>query len=257
MSEQIARFKPGSNVPGFADTAVVGGHFVKILGDKTTHGDYKVGHCTAGAQAFGVAEYDSAAATEPATSVERRVNVVRRGAVARVVSGAAVTAGDIVKSDSTGRAVTLSGSSTADATAAALDTGVVGSNNALTYTARDAGFAGNGISVQLKDPAGNSQALSVTVNGNDIVVNLETNGGGAITSTATLVAAAIAASAAANSLVSVANKGASSGAGVVAAVAATNLTGGTDPGEAGSAHALGQALMTCDGADDIIEVDLF
>jgi hypothetical protein len=109
MTEQIARFKPGANVPGFAVTAVVAGHFVKIVADKTSQGDYSIGHCGAGEQALGVAERDSAAATEPAHSVERRVNVVRRGAIARVLAGADITAGAAVKSDGTGLAIPQAG----------------------------------------------------------------------------------------------------------------------------------------------------
>lgn len=119
----------------------------------------------------------------------------------------------------------------AGAAAATIDTGVVGDNNALTWTAKDLGFAGNGISVALVDPAGNNQAIAVNVADNNISVSLATDGAGAITSTAANIITAIEANAAANALVSVANTGASTGAGVVAAVAATNLAGGKD-GEA-------------------------
>lgn len=109
MSEQIARYKPGGNVPAFAATAVLAGRFVKITGGKTAQGDYQIGHCGAGERAFGVAERDSAAATEPATSMERRVNVVRNGAIARVLCGVDVIAGAAVKSDANGKAIPQGG----------------------------------------------------------------------------------------------------------------------------------------------------
>lgn len=106
MAEMTARYKPGQEVTGFAGTAVIGGRFVKVTGAKTAQGDYPIAHAGAGQNAFGVAEYDSAPATQPATDQERRVNVIRRGAIARVTSGAAVAVGDRVASDASGRAVT-------------------------------------------------------------------------------------------------------------------------------------------------------
>lgn len=106
-------------------------------------------------------------------------------------------------------------------------TGVVGDNNAIRFTAKGYGVAGHDIRVQLKDPAGNDQTLAVDVVGKDIVVSLATGGAGAITSTAAQVQAAVEASAAA-SLVTVADEGASTGAGVVAVVAMGALAGGVD-----------------------------
>lgn len=113
MAEQVARYKPGANVPAFALTAVLAGRFVAISGPKSANGDYQVGLCGAGLQAFGVSEQDSAAATEPATSVERRVNVVRRGTIARVKAGADITVTTTavaVKSDASGQAIPQAGS---------------------------------------------------------------------------------------------------------------------------------------------------
>jgi hypothetical protein len=118
----------------------------------------------------------------------------------------------------------------AAAVAATLLTGVVATNNAIRFTAADPGADGNNISVQLKDPAAFNQALSVDVVGRDIIVSLATGADpGAITSTAAEVIAAIQASAA-DDLVDVANEGASTGAGVVAAVALTDLADGSDAG---------------------------
>ena len=122
----------------------------------------------------------------------------------------------------------ISAAAPAGSVAATLATGVVGNNNAITWTARDKGSVGNNYTVTMVDPPGNNAALGVVVNGNDITVNLATDGASAVTSTAAQVIAAIQASAAANALVTVANTGASTGAGVVTAVAQTHLADGDD-----------------------------
>jgi len=105
-----------------------------------------------------------------------------------------------------------------------LDTGVVGSNNALTWTALE---MASGITINLDNPSANSQALAVTVVGTDIVVSLATGPTGTITSTAADVLEAVLADADAAALVTVAHTGASTGAGVVAAVAESGLAGGS------------------------------
>jgi hypothetical protein len=114
----------------------------------------------------------------------------------------------------------------AAAVAASLATGVVANNNALTFTAKDAGVGGNNISLTIIDPAGNNGALSVDVVGRDINVTCATDGASAIASTAADIKAAVEASAAAD-LVTVAHTGASTGAALVVAVAKTDLAGGT------------------------------
>lgn len=111
---------------------------------------------------------------------------------------------------------------------ATLASGVVASNNAITFTSKLLGVLGNAISIKFVDPKANSAALSVSVSGQDITVNLATSAGGAITTTATLLMAAIAGNTAANALVSAASTGASTGAGVVAAQSMTYLSGGID-----------------------------
>lgn len=115
----------------------------------------------------------------------------------------------------------------AAAVAASLATGVVANNNAITFTAKEAGVAGNDISVTLIDPAGNNGALSVDVVGRDINVTCATDGASAIASTAAEIIAAVIASAAGD-LVTPTNTGASTGAALVVAVAKTDLAGGTD-----------------------------
>lgn len=116
----------------------------------------------------------------------------------------------------------------ADPAAATLTTGVVASHNAITFTADAEGTDGNDITVALVDPSGNNISLQVSCTGTAISVRLATDGSGVITSTATLVIAAVNAHQAASALVTAANAGASNGSGVVAAVAATALSGGKD-----------------------------
>lgn len=117
--------------------------------------------------------------------------------------------------------------SQAEVTASAA-TGVVASNNALTWTSNLDGVLGNKISIRLVNPNANSQALAVSVVDQAISVSLATNGSGAITTTAAQLKTAIEANAAADALVTLANTGASTGAGVVAALATTFLAGGVD-----------------------------
>lgn len=115
-----------------------------------------------------------------------------------------------------------------DKVAAKLVTGIVGSNNAILWTAKVPGAAGEAIKVQLLDPSANSQDLAVSVVGDTVVASLKTGSGGAIESTAAQVIAAVNAHLVAKTLVVAANSGASTGAGVVAAVAATALDNGAD-----------------------------
>ena len=104
-----------------------------------------------------------------------------------------------------------------DKVAAKLVTGIVGSNNAILWTAKVPGAAGETIKVQLLDPSANSQDLAVSVVGDTVVASLKTGSGGAIESTAAQVIAAVNAHLVAKTLVIAANSGASTGAGVVAA----------------------------------------
>jgi len=115
------------------------------------------------------------------------------------------------------------------AASAALLTGVIADNNALTWTAANAGIAGNNVSVYLKNPFANSAALSISVVGTVITVNLATDAGGVITSTAADVDTAIVADAGASALLTVADTGASTGVGVVTASSKQQfLAGGLD-----------------------------
>ena len=117
----------------------------------------------------------------------------------------------------------------APAAAASLTTGTAASNNGITFTAASKGKAGNNIRLFLKDPGGNSKALSVSVSGLVITLSLATNARGAVTSTAANVITALTGNAKASALVKAANSANSTGTGVVKAfVKQTALTGGKD-----------------------------
>lgn len=268
--ELVPRYMPGHRVSGFAFAPVLAGQFVKIAGDKlqidtpnvlsgetVMPGDYRIAACGAGERAFGVAERSTPGAGIDAVynpyAQDFRVTVARRLSIARVLAGAPVDAGFPVMSDAQGRAVPATGTGAA---AASTSTGVVASNNAITYTAKEAGEAGTGISVSQVNPGTVNAALAVSVNGEQITVSLATDGGGAITSTASQVIAAVAANGPASALVAAANQGASTGAGVVPAVAQTALVGGSDP-TSETPTILGQACSSVTQVGSIVEVDLF
>lgn len=252
----IGRYKPGNDVPVFANAQITGGHFVKITGaagaGDAPENAYPAQHCGSGQRAFGVAQDTSGPTTHDPTSQTRMVNT-QRGGVARLRAGAAVDALAEVMSGSDGRAITYVEGA---AGAASLNTGVVGSNNAITWTAREGGAEGNAITIAMVFSDANVADTTVDVDGTDIVVTLESNdtGSGTILATAADVIAAINEHDVASQLVSVDDTGASTGAGVVAAVAETNLAGGSGTGNTVS---LGQALTAAAEADDIIEVALF
>lgn len=251
MTVLEATYKPGVNVPGFAKTLVRAGRFVKIVDVKTSDGDYQVGECGLGERALGVSEVDSGPTTQSAHSVERRVNICRTGAIAKVVPGNSITAGDIVQSDAQGRAIPLDAE-----VAAELDTGVVGSNNAITWVAKDPGADSNLITITIVDPGGTTAALGIVVSGASITVNLA-RAASAISSTAAAVIAAIIADSGSNALVSVTNKGASTGLGLMTAVSVTNLAGGANSTPPGAGVALGQAVETKASDATFVEVALF
>jgi hypothetical protein len=101
---------------------------------------------------------------------------------------------------------------------------LTGANNDLVFTAQP-GTAGNLISVELVHPGLANQALGVSVSGPAITVNLGTDAGMAITSTAADVTAAIQGDAGANALVSVANAGGNDGTGLVESMPQRFLVG--------------------------------
>jgi len=108
---------------------------------------------------------------------------------------------------------------------AALTTALAGMNNDLVFTADAAGPAGNSIRVRYV-VAGNNTALSISVVGFDVTVNVATDGGGAAASTAAQVKTALDADAGAAALIDTANAPSNDGSGIVAALSYTNLAGG-------------------------------
>lgn len=110
---------------------------------------------------------------------------------------------------------------------ARLSTGVVANDNAILYTAKEAGVEGNAITVTHVDPPGNNASLTVAVVGTDITVSLATDGASAVTSKADAVVDAVNADTDAKELVAASSAvGDSNGTGTVAALAKTNLAGG-------------------------------
>jgi hypothetical protein len=110
MAEAIARFKPGVNVPGFCATAVLAGRFVKIVGDKTTDGDYQIGQCTVAGESRSASPRPTPP-RRPTRRLERRAARQRRpaGAIARVKPGGAIAAWGPVKTDASGQAIAQGG----------------------------------------------------------------------------------------------------------------------------------------------------
>lgn len=92
----------------------------------------------------------------------------------------------------------------------------------VTYTADTAGADGNNITITYVDPGAASQALSISVVGNNIIANLATDGSSIITSTQTEVRDAINGHGTASTMVT----GSGGDGTVVNAVSTTSLTGG-------------------------------
>lgn len=97
---------------------------------------------------------------------------------------------------------------------------------AVTYTAANAGPAGNKIRVAHVAPAEASTPISVAVDGKSIAVTLATDAEGAVLSTAAEVAVAVNAEAAAQALVTASHAG--DGAALAGEQKATQLSGGAD-----------------------------
>lgn len=128
----------------------------------------------------------------------------------------------------TGKAIAVN-LGTVAAVAASLSTNLAGANNDITLTAKSAGTGGNVITLALTNPGSAAANEIVSVTSNAISVALAHNGS-AIVSTAQTVVNAINAATASSLLVTAAVKNGDTGAGVVTALAATNLTGGVAGG---------------------------
>jgi hypothetical protein len=125
--------------------------------------------------------------------------------------------------------VTLSGGGYATVTlrptgAFATVTVTGGANTGITWTAANVGPGGNAITITYANPGAASRPLGVVVEGHAVTVNLATDSGSLVTSTAAQVITAVAASTAAAALLAGANAGSSTGAGVVGAVGPVSLS---------------------------------
>jgi hypothetical protein len=109
VNEAIAYYDPGDDLSCYASGAgVTGKRFVKVAAAKrigsqalatdALGGNIPVIHCTAGVKPLGVSTYDAVSGAQ--------LPVARGHKVMPVESGAAMTAGDNVMSDGTGRAIT-------------------------------------------------------------------------------------------------------------------------------------------------------
>ena len=99
-------------------------------------------------------------------------------------------------------------------------------NAALAVTAVATGSAGNAVTVTFVDPGAADQALAVTVSGDAISVSLATDANSVITTTAADLVTAWAAVSAVTAVATLVLAPGSDGSGLLAAAAATSLTGG-------------------------------
>jgi hypothetical protein len=104
MAEQVARFKPGENLTVFAKKTVRAGRFVIIKG-RTSTGVPEVEEAGAKATALTVLGVTQRSADEslPATSVDRLVEIVCEGFVARVEASAEIKPGEAAQATTEGR----------------------------------------------------------------------------------------------------------------------------------------------------------
>jgi hypothetical protein len=110
-NEAVAYFDPGDDISAHCEAGVTGRRFVIIsdpkqvasaaLANDTLGGNIVVSPAGNGARAIGIATYDALAG--------QKVPVMRGHKVVPVEAGAAMTAGDQVQSDASGRAITLAG----------------------------------------------------------------------------------------------------------------------------------------------------
>jgi hypothetical protein len=104
MAEQIARFKPGENITVYAKKTLRAGRFVTIKG-RTASGVPEVEEAAAKAKSLEVlgVTQRSAEETSPAASVDRLVEIVGEGAVARVLASAEIKPGESAQATAEGQ----------------------------------------------------------------------------------------------------------------------------------------------------------
>lgn len=142
-----------------------------------------------------------------------------------------------------------------NAVASTLTTALAGADNDMVFTAKTKGVAGDGITIEYVDPAAD-HVLSVGVVGTVITVTLG-YALGAITSSAADIKTIVDGTPAAAALVSVANAGADTGAGLVTALVATPLSGGVDGtvGDAGDILFDASYIYQCIAANTIADAN--
>lgn len=119
--------------------------------------------------------------------------------------------------------------------AASFTTAFTAKNSNLVFTAKAEGVSGNTIKVAFVDPAAADKVLAIAVADKTITVNLATDDSKTIITVANDVVSAIMDDAEARKLIDVVPAKGNSGAGTVAALTATALTGGV-AGAGGSAE---------------------
>jgi hypothetical protein len=110
---------------------------------------------------------------------------------------------------------------------ASLTTAGGNANSHITLTHEPGGSAGNAISLTLVDPGALNATIDVAVTGNDIVVTLASSAVPAITTTAAQLAVALSCPAVHSLGVTTKIKDTETGAGIVAALGHTHLSGGS------------------------------
>lgn len=185
-----------------------------------------------------------------ATTTEAALAELAAGHIAFETSGESISTGDLVVLRRDGSNALKLYKANADNTANEVFASLIMQD--LTYTSKE--YSGNYIRVRYVDPGSPSQSISVSVTSNyDITVNLATDGGSAITSTATQIKAAIEANTPANALVLITISG--TGANIQTAQAYTNLANGMSWTDNGRWNIYGMSMTTA-GSGNPIKVKL-
>lgn len=98
MGEMVGRFKPGENLPVFANEEIPEARVVMLAGGKTTQGAYKGKLGTANiepSEVVGVSQRGSGPTTDPAASWTRQIEV-QTGGVAWIKAAEVINAGEKV-----------------------------------------------------------------------------------------------------------------------------------------------------------------
>lgn len=111
-------------------------------------------------------------------------------------------------------------------------------------------YSGNSTRIRFVDPGTPSASLSISVTGSDITVNLATDGGSAITSTATEIKSALDGNGSASALISTTISGTAGN--VQSAFAYTNLSGGRDYNDNGAHRVIGMALEAITSGNSVL-----